>query len=291
MYFEWFRWYTGTVDDKKFTVVAKKAQVPRVIVLGVWQSIIEHAATRQDRGSLDGYDFEENAACLEIEPDEVERVYRALEEKEVIASGRLKNWEKRQPKNEDPTAAKRKREQRERDKIRVEIEELKATLSQLKAGCHEMSQKDTASHDREEKRREEKKREQKTPANNPSQSVPTEPTEEPPQGQADGHAEMSHTERVLRDCVEEKRGYLRETFPEADIDLELEELVAKYRGVTIGADPWLLVLRWFRKLQPNERASPGPEPLGGVVSESERVREANRQACRDFAGVNDAGCG
>lgn len=290
MYFEWFRWYVGTVDEKKFTLVARKAQVPRVIVLGVWQSIIEHAATRQDRGSLEGYDFEENAACLEIEPDVVERVYRALEEKEVIVAGRLKNWEKRQPKNEDPTATQRKREQREREKMRAEIAELKAQLSRFETDCHAESQDVTESHDREEKRREEQRREEHKPANNPSQSVPTgTPPADEPNGQAG--AGMSRTERALRECVEEKRDYLRETFPDADIDLELEELVAKYRREDIGPDPWLLVIRWFRKL-PNGRASPdAPGPGGGGVSLAEQVRESNRQACRDFAGVSDAGCG
>jgi hypothetical protein len=132
------------------------------------------------------------------------------------------------------------------------------------------------------------KEEEGKPANNLSQSVAA---EKPPADEPSGRAGISHTEQALRECVAEKRDYLRETFPDADIDLEMEELVAKYRREDIGPDPWLLVIRWFRKL-PNGRASPdAPGPGGGGVSLAEQVRESNRQACRDFVGVSDAGCG
>ncbi len=239
MYFEWFRWYTGTLDDKKFTVVARKAQVPRVIVLGVWQSIIEHAATRQDRGSLDGYDFEENAACLEIEPDEVERVYRALEEKDVIASGRLKNWEKRQPKNEDPTAARRKREQRERDKIRADVDELKALLSQLQAGCHDMSRTVTASHDREDKRREEEKREEEKAAAAEPESVRTDSETPPPEPDVAAAAEVRNM--PVSEC---------------------RALVRKYLGQLMDSPGQTSILQDICRLYPRERIREAFEAAG-----------------------------
>lgn len=130
------------------------------------------------------------------------------------------------------------------------------------------------------------KEEEGKPAKNQSQSVPT---GEPQPAEASGQSVMSHTERALRDCVAEKRDFLRDNFPDADIDLDLEELVAKYRGASIGADPWLLVLRWFRNLKPGDRASPG----GSVVSLADQVRASNRQAAREFCGmeVADDGCG
>ena len=87
----------------------------------------------------------------------------------------------------------------------------------------------------------------------------------------------------LRECVAEKREFLAKRFPGVDIDLELEELVAKYGRESIGSDPWLIVLRWFRKLPlPTDRTSPHP---GVVVSLADQVMEANRQAAREFCGV------
>ena len=115
------------------------------------------------------------------------------------------------------------------------------------------------------------------PAKEQSQSVPT--------GAvlvvSDNKQAGGLTERLLRECVEENRGMLREKFPEVDIDLEVEEMVAKYRRESIGADPLLLVIRWFKKLKNAARASPA-EP---GVSLAEQVQESNRQAARDFCGV------
>lgn len=125
------------------------------------------------------------------------------------------------------------------------------------------------------------KEEEGKPAKNQSQSVPT---GEPSEDDASGRAVTGHTERALRECVAENRGFLRDNFPDADIDLELEELVAKYRNEAIGPDPWLLVLRWFRKLKPGDRASPG----GAVVSLADQVRASNRQAAREFCGMEVA---
>lgn len=275
---EWFRWYHGTTDDKKFTVIARKAGVPRATVLAVWSTLVEQASTRQDRGSLDGYDFEEIAACLEIDIEQVERVYKALEEKEVIKAGRLKNWEKRQPKTEDPTATERKRAQREREKLRAEIDELKALLARFEEGCHDVSRSVTKSHDRTEQSRADKRREEK-PAKKQRQSGEAGDAPKEPDGKQAG---MTPTEKAIRECVKEKRGYLAETFPGVDIELEMEECIAKYRRESIGSDPWLIVIRWFRNL-PNDRASPH------VPGEAERVTAANRQAAREFCGFTETG--
>jgi hypothetical protein len=92
---------------------------------------------------------------------------------------------------------------------------------------------------------------------------------------------MTQTERALREYVQGSREFLRGKFPDADIDLELEEMVLKYRHEAIGADPGLLAIRWFRKLTTNDRASP---KSGEVVSLADQVRESNKQACREFAG-------
>ncbi len=93
---------------------------------------------------------------------------------------------------------------------------------------------------------------------------------------------MTRSEWVLRDCVAQKRDDLKRLFPHADLTVEEELLVAKYRDKPVGADPWLLVLRWFQGV-PKDRARASP----GGISLAETVLEANRQAARDFAGVGD----
>lgn len=120
------------------------------------------------------------------------------------------------------------------------------------------------------------------PAKDQSQSEQTNPA---PKTEAGERAVVNLTERSLRKCVEEKRDWLKKNFPDADIDLELEELVAKYRRETIGTDPWLLVIRWFRNI-PDGRASPEAEAGGSLA---DVAREANKQACRDFAGGGSDG--
>ena len=117
---EWFRWYHGTVADPKFTVIAKRAKQPRHVVIACWTAILEHASTRSDRGCLEEIDHEEIAASLDLETEQVEAVYQAMVGKGMIIDGRLKSWEKRQPKREDSTGAERK--ERWRNKKKEDLE-------------------------------------------------------------------------------------------------------------------------------------------------------------------------
>lgn len=94
---------------------------------------------------------------------------------------------------------------------------------------------------------------------------------------------ITRSERVLRDCLAEKRHDLERLFPFVDLTIQEELLVAKYRDKPVGADPWLLVLRWFQAVPvvpSGARASPGKSLAAEVL-------EANRQAAREFAGVSD----
>jgi hypothetical protein len=84
------------------------------------------------------------------------------------------------------------------------------------------------------------------------------------------HAE-TFTARQIRECVKSNRALLSEKYPGVDIDLEAEEMVAKYRNQSIGADPGLLVLRWFKNLRSRDRPS-----------NAEQVREGNHYAAREF---------
>jgi hypothetical protein len=92
---------------------------------------------------------------------------------------------------------------------------------------------------------------------------------------------MTRSERVLRDCVVEKRMDIQRLFPHADITLQEELLVAKYRDKPVGADPWLLVLRWFQAV-PLSANGARASPAGSLA---EKVLEENRQAAREFCGI------
>ncbi|MEI7815560.1 MAG: hypothetical protein WCI45_00085 [Desulfuromonadales bacterium] len=83
----------------------------------------------------------------------------------------------------------------------------------------------------------------------------------------------SSTENQLREYVDENREKLAGLFPDADLGMELEEMVAKYRGVTIGADPAVLVVRWLRNLK-KARASPPEQKSKGALREEAAIQAA-----------------
>ena len=87
-----------------------------------------------------------------------------------------------------------------------------------------------------------------------------------------GQAEQSFTERQIRESIETNRSLLVEKYPGVDIDLEAAEMIAKYKNISIGADPGLIVLRWFKNLRKH---------LDGE-GKAEQVRAANHQVAREF---------
>lgn len=138
----------------------------------------------------------------------------------------------------------------------------------------------------------EEKEEGEEAAASHSQSGGTAPAREAPAGKAGGEGKtenppaMTRSERVLRECVRDKRPEIERLFPHAVIAVEEELLVAKYRERPVGADPWLLVLRWFQAV-PKDRARASPKGGGGLTAEE--VEMENRRILREFCGVDHAG--
>lgn len=93
---------------------------------------------------------------------------------------------------------------------------------------------------------------------------------------------VTDAESRLRAAVAEKRPWLEQQFPELDIGLETEELVAKYRGQSVGTDPALLVIRWCKQaaLQPRGRDRPAAKQM--VTFEQAKLHNT-LQAMREFA--------
>jgi hypothetical protein len=98
---EWLRWWHGTVEDPKFTLIARKSGQPRCVVLAVWQYLLEHASQNEPRGCLDGIDEEIIGVVLDVEPDAVIAVLDALETRQMIVDGMIARWMERQPQREE----------------------------------------------------------------------------------------------------------------------------------------------------------------------------------------------
>lgn len=114
----WFRWYSGTASDPKFLVVAKRAGQSVASVIAVWALLLERAsecaernrtqANADERGCITGFDCEAADAVLGLTDGAACAIVKVLEDRGLIACGRIANWEKRQPKREDGSAERAK---------------------------------------------------------------------------------------------------------------------------------------------------------------------------------------
>jgi hypothetical protein len=157
---DWFRWFTGSTTDPKFQIVARKSGQNVASVLGVWAMLLERACQSADRGAVDGFDCEGADVILGLEDGAACSIVEALKDKGLILAERIAKWEARQPKKEDPTAAERKRTQRERERSVTERDDTVGhDMSRDVTQGHAESQPVTPCHDRGDKIREEKKEE------------------------------------------------------------------------------------------------------------------------------------
>lgn len=147
---EWFRWWHGTLTDPKFQWVARKSGQSFTSVIALWVAILERASnvTQGDasvtRGDLAGFDCDDYDVLFGLEDGSCAAIFASFETKGLITEGAVTNWEKRQPKREDSSAA-RTREYRAR----------KSQESSVTGGDADVTQCDGKS--REDKSREDKK--------------------------------------------------------------------------------------------------------------------------------------
>lgn len=111
---KWFRWYHGTVDDRKWLVVSRYCGQSRAVVLAVWCALLEFASQAEERGSIAAFDCESLDALLGLEDGVCAAVMQAFVRKGLVSGGRLTAWERRQPGREDEDAAERQRRRRQR---------------------------------------------------------------------------------------------------------------------------------------------------------------------------------
>lgn len=111
---KWFRWYHGTVDDRKWLVVSRHCGQSRAVVLAVWCALLEFASQAEERGSIAAFDCESLDALLGVEDGVCAAVMQAFVRKGLVSGGRLTAWDKRQPRREDEDAVDRQRRRRQR---------------------------------------------------------------------------------------------------------------------------------------------------------------------------------
>lgn len=111
---EWVRLWHDMPTDPKWRSIARKSGQPLPAVIAVFVMLMTNASAHaDDRGVLHGFEADDVAAALDMEPEHVEAIIGAMQGK-VLDGDRLTGWEKRQPKREDGTAAARKQAWKER---------------------------------------------------------------------------------------------------------------------------------------------------------------------------------
>lgn len=110
---DWFRSWHGAPTDPKWLGIARRAGVAPGIAVAVAWALMDRASQAEDRGDISGYDPDGLACFYGCEPEQVDAIVNAMNDKGILVNGRFANWEKRQPIREDDSL-KRVREHRER---------------------------------------------------------------------------------------------------------------------------------------------------------------------------------
>lgn len=97
----WWRSWHGAPTDHKWQVISARSGVKVGIVSAIAWALIDYASQQPERGSVEGFDVEEYSVYSGFDETEVMAVITAMTDKGIITDGKLKNWEKRQPKRED----------------------------------------------------------------------------------------------------------------------------------------------------------------------------------------------
>jgi len=109
---DWFRSWHGAPTDPKWLLIAKRASVRPIHVIGTWWALLDYASQHPDRGSIVGFDIETFALFAGLDEEHVSRIVTTLRDKGMIDGEHIAQWLKRQPKKEDATATDRQRRHR-----------------------------------------------------------------------------------------------------------------------------------------------------------------------------------
>lgn len=145
---QWLRLWHDMPTDPKWRTIARACNQPISLVQAVYLHLLVDASRNVTRGHAT-VTQEDLASSLDVTEVEISSVLSAMQGR-VLEEMRLLGWEARQPKREDAgdestgakSAAQRKAEQRERDRL--------AALEASEQQCHDASRNVTLDKDKEE---------------------------------------------------------------------------------------------------------------------------------------------
>lgn len=101
---QWVRLWEDMPDDPKWRVIAKRSGRPLHEIIAVFTRMLVNAGRSSMRGTLEGWNDEDEAIALDMEEAQVSCIRNAMQGK-VLDDMTLAGWEKRQPKREDGSTA------------------------------------------------------------------------------------------------------------------------------------------------------------------------------------------
>lgn len=184
---EWLRLWHDMPSDPKWRTVSRLSGQPIHLVIAIYTFLLVDASRNVTRGHVT-VTIEDLASAFDVTEEQISAVLSCMEGR-VIEDGRLTGWDARQVKREEgvnpesgaKSAAERKREQRERQKMAQlnSVETINVTQ------CHEESRNVTQCHNRVDKSR---------------QEVNQNPTKASSQSLKEGEPEQTPTTRKGRVC-------------------------------------------------------------------------------------------
>ena len=132
---DWFRSWHGAPNDPKWIVIGRKAGIVPALAAWVGWALFDYASQSSQRGSIDGFDCESQAAWGGLEETQVVSCLETMTARGMIVAGRLANWEKRQPARERPedNSTDRVRAMREKNKETKALQEQQADVTPCNA--------------------------------------------------------------------------------------------------------------------------------------------------------------
>lgn len=151
---QWFRVWHDMPNDPKWRTIARTSGQSIPVVQSVFLQLLLSASQNVTRGHAD-VTLEDIASALDVTEEAVEAVIQAMQGR-VLDGMAISGWEKRQPKREDSgdpegrakSAAQRKREQRERERLAAENKDV--------TQCHDESRDVTLDKDKDTDKEKEK---------------------------------------------------------------------------------------------------------------------------------------
>ena len=295
----WFRVYHGMPSDPKWPIISRRSGQPIGVVVSVWVALLDHASQAEDRGDVSSFDCEAYDALYGYEDGTTQAVYEALESKNMIESGRLRSWDKRQPLREDTgsetakSSTSRVREYRARQRSETQCNAVKRSETQ----CNAVKRSETQCNavKRQEEIREEEKRSEEIKKNTlpPTPSGGNREREAPERPPIDfSHSnglyhgfkyvwnlwpiQQAEEDAWKEYCIQSHRHVLPDSYALADIIDNLKQNDARWQeGYVPLMSSWLKGQRWKDKPvaepQPRQRARSSPQS---------RIDEVNAQAAR-----------